>query len=114
MDTEVQRTLIHQALTRPALLGGAERGLAILNWLIVAALIFGVGLHLYTVAIATTLGTAGHWALRQAAKFDPQLSELYIRHLHYQRYYPPRATITAPPHPFIPRFHSFGSIRGQQ
>jgi type IV secretory pathway TrbD component len=105
MDTEVQRTLIHQALTRPVLLGGAERRLAILNWLIVAALIFGVGLHLYTI-----LGTAGHWALRQAAKFDAQLSEIYIRHLHYQRYYPPRAAITAPPapvHPAVPRLRKY-------
>jgi type IV secretory pathway TrbD component len=110
METEVQRTLIHQALTRPVLLGGAERRLAILNWLIVAALIFGVGLHLYTVAIATVLGTAGHWALRQAAKFDAQLSEVYIRHLHYQRYYPPRAAITAQPapvHPAVPRLRKY-------
>jgi type IV secretory pathway TrbD component len=110
MDTEVQRTLIHQALTRPVLLGGAERRLAILNWLIVAALIFGVGLHLYTVALATILGTAGHWSLRQAAKFDAQLSEVYIRHLHYQRYYPPRAAITAaaaPVHPAVPRLRKY-------
>jgi type IV secretory pathway TrbD component len=62
------RTTIHQSLSRPILLGGAERRLAILNWLFVAALIFGVGLHFYSVALAAVLGTAGHWGLRQAAK----------------------------------------------
>ena len=58
---ELQRTPIHQSLVRPILLAGAERRLAILNWLFMAALIFGVGLHLYTLALATLLGTVGHW-----------------------------------------------------
>jgi type IV secretory pathway TrbD component len=103
---ELQRTPIHQSLVRPILLAGAERRLAILNWLFMAALIFGVGLHLYTLALATLLGTVGHWGLRQAAKFDPQLSEVYVRHLHYQRFYPPSADVTAPVapiHPAVPQ-----------
>ena len=104
------RTTIHQSLTRPILLGGAERRLAILNWLFVAALIFGVGLHFYSVALAAVLGNPGHWGLRQAAKLDPQLSETYVRHLHYQAYYPPRASITAPPapvHEAIPKLRRY-------
>jgi type IV secretion system protein VirB3 len=99
---ELQRTPVHQSLVRPILLAGAERRLAILNWLFMAALIFGVGLHLYTLALATLLGTVGHWGLRQAAKFDAQLSEVYVRHLHYQRFYPPRADVTAPAAPIHP------------
>jgi len=107
---ELQRTPIHQSLVRPILLAGAERRLAILNWLFMAALIFGVGLHLYTLALATLLGTVGHWELRQAAKFDPQLSEVYVRHLHYQRFYPPRASVTAPVapvHPAVPQIRRY-------
>ena len=33
----------------------------------------------------------------QAAKFDPQLSRVYVRHVHQQDYYPARASATAPP-----------------
>jgi type IV secretion system protein VirB3 len=88
---------IHQSLTQPILLAGAERSLAIANWITAAALIFGGGLHLYTVVMGVFLVTVGHWALIQAAKFDSQLSQVYIRHIRYQDHYPARASISAPP-----------------
>ena len=88
---------IHQSLVQPVLLAGAERSLAIANWITAAALILGAGLHSYTIAIGTMLITVGHWALVQAAKFDPQLSRIYVRHIHQQDYYPARASIDAPP-----------------
>jgi type IV secretory pathway TrbD component len=88
---------IHQSLVQPVLLAGAERSLAIANWITAAALILGAGLHWYTIAIGTLLVTVGHWALVQAAKFDPQLSRIYVRHIHQQDYYPARASIDAPP-----------------
>ena len=88
---------IHRSLTQPILLAGAERPLAIANWITAAALIFGGGLHWYTVAMGAFLLTVGHWALVQAAKFDPQLSQVYVRHIRYQDYYPARAPISASP-----------------
>ena len=88
---------IHPSLTRPILLAGAERQLAIANWITAAALILGCGLHWYTIALGLLLVTAGHWALVQAAKFDPQLSQVYVRHIRYQDHYPARAAISAPP-----------------
>ncbi len=96
---------IHQSLTRPILLAGAERPLALANWITAAALILGAGLHWYTLAMGGLLLTLGHWALVQAAKFDPQLSRVYVRHIRYQDYYPARASIDAPqPHirPAVP------------
>jgi type IV secretory pathway TrbD component len=86
---------IHQSLTRAVLLAGAERPLAIANWITAAALILGSGLHWYTIAVGLLLVTLGHWALVQAAKFDPQLSRVYVRHIRYQDHYPARATIFA-------------------
>ena len=96
-EGERRISAIHQSLTRPILLAGAERPLAISNWITAAALIFGGGLHWYTVALGTFLLTVGHWALVQAAKFDPQLSQVYVRHIRYQDYYPARAPISASP-----------------
>lgn len=89
-------SIVHQSLTRPVLLAGAERQLAIANWITAAALILGGGLHWYTAGMGAFLLTVGHWALVQAAKFDPQLSQVYIRHIRYQEYYPARASVWAP------------------
>jgi type IV secretion system protein VirB3 len=88
---------IHQSLTRPILLAGAERQLALANWITAAGLILGAGLHWYSITMGVLLLTLGHWALVQAAKFDPQLSRVYIRHVRYQDYYLARASIDAPP-----------------
>ena len=96
-DASASHSTIHQSLSRPLLLAGAERAPAIANWITAAAIFFGGGLHWYTVATSGLLVTAGHWALVRAAKFDPQLSRVYIRHIRYQVYYPPRASIFAPP-----------------
>src|ERR1700691_4056861 len=94
-ESERRVSAIHQSLTRPILLAGAERSFAISNLIPPAALIFAGGLHWYTVAMGAFLLTVGHWALVQAAKFDPQLSQVYVRHIRYQDYYPARAPISA-------------------
>ena len=99
MTTEDGRrqNVIHQSLTRPILLAGAERPLAISNWIIAAALILGVG-QWFTVIGGVLLAILGHWVLVELAKIDPQLSQIYRRHLrHRQAYYPARASIWAPP-----------------
>lgn len=101
---EPRRAPIHPSLTRPLLLGGAERELVLMNGTIIAALIFGVGFHWVSLTIATLLATAGHWALTRAAKYDPRLSRIYVRHVRYQSYYPARPPIAAPPgwvHPSV-------------
>ena len=98
MNGEGRRlNIIHQSLVRPVLLAGAERPLAIANWITAAALILGTGTW-YTAILGALLATAGHWALVQLAKIDPELSQIYIRHIRYrQERYPARASIWAPP-----------------
>src|SRR5271156_3294199 len=95
-ESERRGSAVHQTLTQPILLGGGERPLAIANWITAAALVFGGGLHWYTVAMGAFLLTVGHWALVQAAKFDSQLSRVYVRHIRYQDYYLARASVAAP------------------
>lgn len=97
MNDEGRLNIIHQSLVRPLLLAGAERPLAITNWIIAAALVLGVG-QWFTVIVGVALATVGHWILVELAKIDPQLSEIYRRHLrHRQDCYPARASIWAPP-----------------
>jgi len=97
MDGEGRRlNVIHQSLVRPVLLAGAERPLAIANWITAAALILGAG-QWYTAVLGALLATAGHWLLVQLAKIDPALSQVYIRHIRYrQNRYPARASLWAP------------------
>lgn len=92
-----RRTPIHPSLTRPLLLGGAERELVLMNGTTIAALIFGVGAHWASITLAVLLATVGHWGLTRAAKHDPQMSRIYVRHVRYQDYYPAHATVQAPP-----------------
>lgn len=94
---EPRRTPIHRSLTRPLLLGGAERELVLVNGIVIAALVFGVGFHWVSVTIAGLLATVGHWALTRAARYDARLSRIYLRHVRYQPYYPGRAVTQAPP-----------------
>jgi type IV secretory pathway TrbD component len=96
-EETASRSAIHQSLTRPLLLAGAERAPAIANWIMAAAIFFGGGLHWYTIVISVLLVTVGHWALVQAAKFDPQLTRVYARHIRYRNCYPATASIWAPP-----------------
>ena len=92
-----RRTPIHQSLSRPLLLAGAERALVLVNGTLIAALIFGVGVHWASLTMAALLATLGHWGLTRAARHDPQLSRIYVRHVRYQEYYPARAAVQAPP-----------------
>ena len=93
---EPRRASIHPSLSRPLLLGGAERELVLVNATIIAALIFGVGFHWLSLTMAGLLATVGHWALTRAAKYDPRLSRIYVRHVRYQPYYPARPPFGAP------------------
>ena len=111
-EGERRLSAIHQSLVRPVLLAGAERQLAIANWITAAALVLGGGLHWYTAGLGALLATAGHWGLVQAAKFDPQLSRVYIRHIRYQDRYPARASIQAPPAHVRPSVPTPKEMRG--
>ena len=68
---------IHRSLVQPLLLGGAPRGLAIINGTIAAAL--GLGLQQWIAGLALWAG--GHSLAVIAAKRDPQFAEVLVRHL---------------------------------
>ena len=96
MDSPREITL-HSSLTRPPLLGGAERELTLVNITLILALIFGVGIHWFSISVALFLATIGQYTLTRLAKYDPQMRGLYIRHLHYRDYYPAQASVHSAP-----------------
>lgn len=82
---------IHDSLLRPQLLAGGERTLVLLNTILSAALIFGVG-GLVGIVTGCVLGTTVHVMLVMFAKRDAQAFDTYRRHIHQQKYYPASAS----------------------
>ena len=68
---------LHWALTEPILLGGAPRGIAIVNGTLAAAL--GLGLQMWLAGIAFWI--VGHSLSVFAAKRDPDFAAVLARHL---------------------------------
>ena len=86
---EQARTVpIHRSLTRPVFLAGADRELVLANGVVITALLFGIGLSWYTVGISAALLIVGHWGLVLLSKYDPQIRQVYMRHIQLAEYYP--------------------------
>ena len=74
---------IHTSLGSPILLGGAPRGLAIVNGTIAAA----VGLGLQQWLVGLILWAAGHSLAVFAARRDPHFAPVLLRHLRQRSYF---------------------------
>jgi type IV secretion system protein VirB3 len=68
---------LHQSLTQPILLAGAPRAIAIVNGTVAAAV--GLGLQMWLPGLV--LWIMGHSLAVFAAKRDPDLVEVLMRHL---------------------------------
>lgn len=73
---------LHRALAEPLLLGGAPRGIAIVNGTLAAAI--GLGLQQWIAGLA--LWVAGHTIAVVAAKRDPDFGPVLARHLRQKGY----------------------------
>lgn len=73
---------IHASLGSPILLGGAPRGIAIVNGTIAAAV--GLGLQQWLVGIV--LWAVGHSVAVFAARRDPDFAPVLLRHLRQKGY----------------------------
>ncbi|HEY4129410.1 MAG TPA: VirB3 family type IV secretion system protein [Gemmatimonadaceae bacterium] len=96
---------IHVSLIRPVLIAGAEPTVVILEASMVFALLFVVGFHLGTIAIAAFWIAVVHTTMVWVAKRDPIASMLYVRSLFFRDFYLSAARVHAPtpaPKPSIP------------
>lgn len=73
---------LHRSLTEAILLGGAPRGIAILNGTLAAAM--GLGLQQWIAGLLLWL--AGHSLAVFAAKRDPDFAPVLARHLRQKAY----------------------------
>ncbi|MEZ0136488.1 VirB3 family type IV secretion system protein [Novosphingobium sp. NRRL B-2648] len=74
---------IHTSLGAPLLLGGAPRGIAIVNGTLAAAI--GLGLQQWLAGLV--IWAAGHSLAVLAAKRDPDFAPVVLRHLRQKGYF---------------------------
>jgi type IV secretion system protein VirB3 len=74
---------IHSSLGAPILLGGAPRGLAIVNGTLAAAV--GLGLQQWLAGVA--LWAIGHSIAVFAARRDPHFAPVLVRHLRQKGHF---------------------------
>lgn len=74
---------IHASLGAPILLGGAPRGIAILNGTLAAAI--GLGLQQWIAGVV--IWVLGHTIAVFAARRDPAFAPVLVRHLRQRSYF---------------------------
>ena len=74
---------VHRALVEPIFLGGAPRGIAILNGTLAAAL--GLGLQAWLAGLL--VWALGHSIAVIAARKDPDFAPILVRHLRQPGYF---------------------------
>lgn len=97
-----RRLPIHRSLIRSVLFAGGERKLVMLNYTIIAALLFGAGLNALSIITAILLATIGHMLLVKLAQYDTQLSQIYSRYRRYQDWYPAQSIVWCKHHTVNP------------
>ena len=92
---EQPRTIpIHVSLIRPILLMGAERELVLTSAIIAAVLVMSLERPLFAV-VGVVFWAVTVAALQRAAKNDPLLSRVYLRHTRYRAYYAAQSRATS-------------------
>jgi type IV secretion system protein VirB3 len=92
---EPRRIAIHRSLNRAHLLLGAERSLVLMVGLITALLVFSGNISVWSISLAVVFWSCSFWALVRMAKADPQMSQVYQRHIRYRSYYNAHSCIEA-------------------
>jgi type IV secretion system protein VirB3 len=89
-----RRSPVRQSLLRPQLVLGGERTLVLASGMLAAVLVFSLG-SLTIGAIGVGFWLIALMVLQRMAKYDPDLSRVYVRHVNKRIYYPAHPHIGA-------------------
>ena len=88
--SNLRKVAIHRSLVRPQLLMGGDRELVLSLVTVCAMLIFAI--FTWTAAVmGIMLLLVGMYVLKLMAKSDPQLRQVYLRHIKYRLTYAARS-----------------------
>ena len=88
----LRKLTIHRSGTRPLLLWGGDRGLALFSAFVSFLLTIQMASRgWYFIVLGIAFWLLSLWGLRRMAKADPLLRQVYTANLRYRRYYPARS-----------------------
>jgi type IV secretory pathway TrbD component len=97
---DLAETPVHQSLTRPILMGGVEKDLAMFEILVGGAVLALAGPTLVTFSVLAVIVLAiNPFLLAPLAERDPQAFAVYLRHIQYLPGYPAASTNRTPVRP---------------
>ena len=90
-DTQALReVVIHESANRPNQLLGGDRELVLITLLISVSLAFSLATW-WGVIVSVALWTTAIAVLKRMGKADPQLRQIYLRHIRYRSFYPAKS-----------------------
>ncbi len=87
-----REVIIHQSANRPNQILGADRELVLIAVLTAVSLAFSLGTW-WGLALAVGFWLSTVAVLQRMGKADPQLRQVYIRHIRYHAFYPAKSGI---------------------
>lgn len=87
MSTGLQKTPIYRAMNRPTLFMGGDRELVLCSMVTFITMIF-TSLNVIIILASIGMLLLIIHGLRVVAKSDPQMRNIYLRHIKYKSYYP--------------------------
>lgn len=88
--SQLRNVVIHPAVNRPNQLLGGDRELVLSAALITATLGLSLGTW-WGVVLAVLFWIGAIGALQRMGKADPQLRQVYLRHIRYRQFYPAKS-----------------------
>jgi type IV secretion system protein TrbD len=90
-DTQALReVVIHESANRSNQLLGGDRELVLITLLISVSLAFSLATW-WGVILSVALWTTAIAVLKRMGKADPQLRQIYLRHIRYRSFYPAKS-----------------------
>jgi type IV secretion system protein TrbD len=90
VSAQVRSVVIHPSLNRPTQLLGADRELVLVTALTAGTLGLSLG-SWWGVCLAVLFWTCSVAVLQRMGKADPQLRQVYVRHIRYRQFYPAKS-----------------------
>ena len=87
-----REVIIHQSANRPNQILGADRELVLIAVLTAVSLAFSLGTW-WGLGLAVGFWLSAVAVLQRMGKADPQLRQVYVRHIRYQAFYPAKSGI---------------------
>lgn len=86
----LREVVIHESANRPNQLLGSDRELVLVALLISVSLAFALATW-WGIVLSTALWATAVAVLKRMGKADPQLRQVYLRHIRYRSFYPAKS-----------------------